>query len=63
MPNSLALFIWSSQENNFMSFSFLLMHKKATYESKTKRLLCEWGCLALFEQQSLYLDHFGVVNY
>ena len=62
MPNSLALFIWSSQENNFMSFSFLLMHKKATYESK-KRLLCEWGCLALFEQQSLYLDHFGVVNY
>lgn len=62
MPNSLALFTWSSQENNFMSFSFLLMHKKATYESK-KRLLCEWGCLALFEQQSLYLDHFGVVNY
>ena len=62
MPNTLALFTWPSLENNFMSFIFLLMHKNTTYESHKKRLLCTWGCLDLFEQQSVYLDHFRAVD-
>ena len=58
VPNMQVTFI--ATENLYLSVAYQC--KRMLCTSHKKKLLCAWGCLDLYEKQSICLDHFGVSN-